>query len=153
MHTPGGEALTGIILAIFRANGLLLQAGDRLVADLDLTSARWQVLGAVALAAGPVTVPQIAAFMGVTRQGAQKQVDALLDRGLLEDLPNPAHKRSPLLRLTHKGDAAYRAASRIQEKWANTLAAGIPPRELEAAQRALQSLSGQLEQTVERSRR
>ena len=49
-HSPGGEALTDLVLAVFRLNGRLLTAGDRLVSDLGLTSARWQVLGAIALA-------------------------------------------------------------------------------------------------------
>ena len=52
-HTPGGEALTDLVLAVFRLNGRLLAAGDHLVSDLGLTSARWQVLGAIAHSAKP----------------------------------------------------------------------------------------------------
>jgi len=48
--------MTNLILEIFRVNGLLLAAGDRLTRDLGLTSARWQVLGA--LAEGPLTAAQ-----------------------------------------------------------------------------------------------
>ena len=62
-HTPGGEALTGLVLAVFRLNGQLLAAGDRLVADLGLTSARWQVLGAIALAPSPQPVAWLARNM------------------------------------------------------------------------------------------
>jgi len=36
-----GEALTAAILDLFRVNSLLGIAGDRLVAGLGLTSARW----------------------------------------------------------------------------------------------------------------
>ena len=39
-----GEALNGLILELFKVNSLLLTAGDRLVAHLGLTSARWQIL-------------------------------------------------------------------------------------------------------------
>ena len=46
-RTPAGDALTGLILDLFRLNNLLLTAGDRLVAGLGLTSARWQILGAI----------------------------------------------------------------------------------------------------------
>jgi hypothetical protein len=53
-HTPAGAATTELILETFRLNGLLLEAGDRLVADIGLTSARWQVLGAIALAPVPL---------------------------------------------------------------------------------------------------
>ncbi|MEM7211572.1 MAG: MarR family transcriptional regulator, partial [Pseudomonadota bacterium] len=44
--TEAGEAVTALILDVFRLNGRLLLAGDRLVSELGLTSARWQILGA-----------------------------------------------------------------------------------------------------------
>jgi len=52
-RTPTGEAATELILSAFRANGLLLDAGDMLSVDEGLTSARWQVLGAIALVLSP----------------------------------------------------------------------------------------------------
>jgi MarR family len=65
---PVGDAATAVVLATFRIGGLLLTAGSRLAAHEGLTAARWQVLGAVALAGRPLTVPQIARRMGLTRQ-------------------------------------------------------------------------------------
>src|SRR5205814_345438 len=58
-----GGLVTELILEVFRLNGRLLAAGDRLVADLGLTSARWQVLGAIALASSPMPVAWIARNM------------------------------------------------------------------------------------------
>ncbi|TIW72492.1 MAG: MarR family transcriptional regulator, partial [Mesorhizobium sp.] len=46
-RTPTGKALSDLILDLFRLNSRISAAGDRLVADLGLTSARWQVLGAI----------------------------------------------------------------------------------------------------------
>src|SRR5690349_7911013 len=46
-RTPAGEALTSLILQLFRVNSLIFSAGDRLAAHLGLTGARWQILGAV----------------------------------------------------------------------------------------------------------
>ena len=43
--TKPGVALTDVILTLFRVNSLLLMRGDRLVAGLGLTSARWQISG------------------------------------------------------------------------------------------------------------
>jgi hypothetical protein len=37
--------LTDLIIDLLRLNGLLVTAGDRMVAGLGLTSTRWQVLG------------------------------------------------------------------------------------------------------------
>ena len=82
--------MTGLILAIFRLNGRLLLAGDRLVAGLDLTSARWQVLGAIALAERPQPVAWLARNMGLNRQGVQRIVNEMRDDGLLEIAAQPA---------------------------------------------------------------
>ena len=41
----GPNVITDLILETFRLNGQLLAAGDALVSDVGLTSARWQVLG------------------------------------------------------------------------------------------------------------
>ncbi len=80
MRTRQGNLLTDVILAVFRANGRVLSSGDTLVALLGLTSARWQVLGAVGGSDLPLSAPQIASTMGVTRQGAQKQIHRLVVR-------------------------------------------------------------------------
>jgi hypothetical protein len=37
-----GNAFTELILEVFRLNGLLLEAGDRLTHPVGLSSARWQ---------------------------------------------------------------------------------------------------------------
>ena len=50
IRSPEGDALTEMILTMFRVNNLTLTWGDRLVGPLGLTSARWQILGAIALA-------------------------------------------------------------------------------------------------------
>ena len=54
--SKAGMALTDVILDLFRVNSLLLMQGDRLVSDLGLTSARWQVLGAIVYAPRPEPV-------------------------------------------------------------------------------------------------
>ena len=63
-RTATGDALTDLILDFFRLNSLLLTAGDRLVAELGLTSARWQVLGAIVAAERPQPVAWLARDMG-----------------------------------------------------------------------------------------
>jgi hypothetical protein len=41
------DATTELVLEIFRLNGELIAMGDALVGDIGLTSARWQVMGAI----------------------------------------------------------------------------------------------------------
>ena len=138
------KLLTEIVLLVFRVNGRLLAAGDRLVGELGLTSARWQMLGAVALADRPQTAPQLAARMGVTRQAAQKQLDLLIEDGLVAPEANPGHARSPLYVLTRKGTSVYAATERVQTAWARRLADGLSIRDLETTKQLLDDLSNRL---------
>ncbi|HEY4464098.1 MAG TPA: helix-turn-helix domain-containing protein, partial [Streptosporangiaceae bacterium] len=111
-RTPEGDAATGVVLAMFRASGLVFEAGSRLAEEEGLTAARWQVLGAVALAGRALTVPQIARRMGLTRQAVQATVNRLLADGLLSAGENLDHRRSPLIRLTEPGHQRYTAVDR-----------------------------------------
>ena len=144
-RTSGGEAATDVILSTFRANGLLLDAGDRLGADEGLTSARWQVLGAIAVADQPLTVPQIGRRMGLTRQSVHATVKRLVRDGLVELVPNADHRRSPLVALTDTGIATYRAIDGRQATWVNRLARGIGRANLATTGRVLQELCRRLE--------
>jgi DNA-binding MarR family transcriptional regulator len=144
-RTPEGDAATRVILATFRANGLLLAAGDRLSADEGLTSARWQVLGAVALADSPLTVPQIARRMGLTRQSVHASVGRLVADGLLELAPNADHQRSQLVHLTDEGRERYQALDKRQAIWVSRLASGIDQASLDIAARVLEQLGSAAE--------
>ena len=79
-------------LAIFKLNGQMLGAGEAIARPVGITVARWQVLGAVLRE--PLTVSGIGRQMGITRQAVQRIVNRLVDEGMLESSPNPAHKRS-----------------------------------------------------------
>lgn len=142
--STNAQLLTEIVLLIFRVNGQLLSAGDRLVGDLGLTSARWQMLGAVALSDRPRSAPQLAARMGMTRQAAQKQLDLLMESGLVAAQANPGHARSPLYVLTRKGTSIYAATERVQTGWATRLADSLSIRDLETTKQLLDSLSNRL---------
>ena len=136
----GATAVTRLALSVFRLNGVLLHWGDQLVAPLGLTSARWQMLGAVALADAPLTAPQVGEAMGVTRQGAQKQLSLLLEQGLVEARPNPAHRRSPLYALTPQGLALYGNADALWTAQAAELASLISAAEAITATHTLKSV-------------
>jgi DNA-binding MarR family transcriptional regulator len=141
----GAEAATEVILWTFRTNGLLLRSGDLLASDEGLSSARWQVLGAIALAGRPLTVPQIARRMGLTRQSVHGTVGRLAADGLLQFLPNADHQRSQLVQLTELGGAKYRAMERRQVAWVSQLTDGLGVSNLETTARTLGELCRRLE--------
>lgn len=139
------DALTQLILEVFRLNGSLIAAGDRLVADLGLTSARWQVLGAIALSPTAEPVARHARSMGLHRQGVQRIVNELVEEGIVTLDDNPHHRRAKLVRLTKKGEALYRAAERRQKPWARELAKGIGVRATVSAWAVLKAMREKLE--------
>ena len=147
VHTSGGKALTDLILEVFRLNGRLLVAGDRVVAGLGLTSARWQVLGAIAFAQQPQPVSWLARDMGLNRQGVQRIVNEMKEAGLIEFAPNPHHKRAPLVMLSKAGRAAFDTATQLQIPWANALANGIAAPDIDAARRIAALLRARLTPT------
>ena len=141
-HTKEGAAFTDLILEIFRTNGNLLYVGDQLTADLGLTSARWQVLGAIEDQA--ITVAHIARNMGLTRQSVQRLVKVLNEDGMVELFDNPHHKRAKLVKLTGLGKQKYEAITQIQISWANMIASGIDVGRLKDATGILQELRKRL---------
>jgi len=144
-RTAEGDAATAVVLEIFRVNGLVLAAGSQLAAQEGLTAARWQVMGAVALAGRPLTVPQIARRMGLTRQAVQATVDRLLAEALAEARDNLDHHRSPLIALTERGRHTYAAVDQRQIRWINELSAGLQITDLAAAAGVLRELGDRLE--------
>lgn len=139
------RALTALILDVFRLNGDLLAAGDALVGDLGLTSARWQVLGAMDQAPVPLPVAHIARNMGLTRQSVQRVVDEMRADGLVQLEPNPHHRRAMLVTMTAAGTVALHAATRRQAVWADALAAGLSPAGIEAASSLMRTLVQRLD--------
>jgi DNA-binding MarR family transcriptional regulator len=144
-HSPQSRLVTQVILETFRLNGGLLSTGDALVGDLGLTSARWQVLGAVALEGRPLSVAQIARRMGLSRQAVQRVVNDLTAAGLVVLQDNPDHKRARLVVLTEGGEAAYAEADRRQIAWAKDLSEGLGEEALAACLTVLRRLAARCE--------
>ena len=137
--------MTALILAVFRLNGRLLSAGDELVADLGLTSARWQILGAVALSESPLPVAHVARNMGLTRQAVQRVVNELKAQGFVAFEANPHHLRAKLVTLTAKGLSIYQSAAACQTPWVNDLADGLSLEDVQAALRVARAVTKELE--------
>ena len=151
-RTPSGAAVSELIVTIFRLNGRLLAAGDRLVADLGLTSARWQVLGAIAMSPVPEPVARLARNMGLNRQGVQRIVGDLAAEGFVELKDNPHHRSAKLVVMTAKGVKAHDAALRAQAPWANMLGEGLDAKSIKTAVKVLEGLRRRLERPEPSSR-
>jgi len=134
------KELTSIILDVFQLNGLLIQEGDKLTKDLNLTSARWKILGALSLTKTPMTASEIARFMGQTRQAVQRLTNEMESDGFLYFKTNPHHKRAKLIALTQKGENYYELLEQRQVPWASSLAEGITIQEMETTAKVLKAI-------------
>jgi DNA-binding MarR family transcriptional regulator len=150
-HSPAADALTALILETFRLNGRLLAAGDELTSGLGLTSARWQVLGAIAMAPAPLPIAHIARNMGLTRQSVRRLVDEMARDGLVRLAPNPHHARARLVLLTAAGERAFAVARAKQVPWANAIAKGLPAGDIRASQRVLATIRARIDQDLDPS--
>jgi len=148
-RTPAGDALTDLMLDLFRLNSRVLAAGDRLVADLGLTSARWQILGAVVTAERPQPVAWLARDLGANRQNVQRIVNDLHGEGLVAFETNPHHRRAQLVVLTDKGKQAFEAAMRLQAPWINGLSEGLLVKDIKTVHQVITALRGKLESNEE----
>jgi len=145
VRTPAGEALTSLILQLFRVNSLIFTAGDRLAAHLGLTGARWQILGAIVRAGQPQSVAWHARDLGMSRQNVQRIVNDLRGLDFTTFATNPQHRRAQLVLVTDKGREAYEAAMALQAPWVNRISDGLTSRDLRAFGRVLLSMRKKLE--------
>ena len=100
MHPPKRLLFLDFVLSVFRLNGLLISEGDAMTEKLGLTSARWKVIGAIALSSKGLTVPGIARLLGQSRQAVQRITAVMVNDNLLFYQVNPSHKRSVIVTLT-----------------------------------------------------
>jgi DNA-binding MarR family transcriptional regulator len=102
------------------------------------------------LLGGSATVPEMARARGVSRQHIQQQVDALLDRGLLERQKNPAHRRSSVIALTDKGRALIQSVRADELDALGRMQVGVSDHAISEAVLVLSAWRAALRQDVER---
>ena len=109
-----------------------------------MTAAWWQVLGGVL--DEPRSVADVGRIMGVSRQGVQRIADLLVERGLAEYRPNPAHRRAKLLACTEAGYWAIRQIAVAQHPWTSQLAKAVDLDDLRTTLATMQAIITKLEE-------
>lgn len=128
---PFSHPANQLTLEAFRLNGALVALGDAVVGPLGLSSARWQVMGAIAEARGGLPVAGIARNMGLVRQSVQRVADELEGLGIVRFASNPHHRRAKLVQLTERGAALFEDASARWLAMADALLADVGRDEVE----------------------
>ncbi|MFI6500252.1 MarR family winged helix-turn-helix transcriptional regulator [Nonomuraea typhae] len=89
---------------------------------------------------GPMTVPQMGRAQALSRQFVQRTTNDAAARGLVEPIPNPAHKRSSLIRLTDKGQRAVDEVVALERSMLREPGADLTEADLIACVRVLTRL-------------
>ena len=139
-RTSSGEKLTDLVLEIFQLNGALIDAGNAITRPHGLTSARWQVMGAIDLAGSPLTVSQIARRMGLSRQAVQRIVNDLRGLSMISLETNLDHKRAPLVSLSKEGAKILKSVDQAQIEWINQLSDGVSKNRVDDALEILKAI-------------
>lgn len=150
-RSAAGDALTELVLKVFRLNGRFLAVAEQLTVGTGLSAARWQVLGAVL--PEPLSVAGVARKMGLARQSVQRLADALVEAGLCEYRVNSAHQRAKLLAPTRVGWTAIARLRPAQADWANRVGKRVGERDLLAANRTVDALLTALDEPTTRVKR
>src|ERR687893_1902041 len=104
-----------LVADVLECSGALRRYGDALTRPLGQTEVRWAVMSV--LSGGIGTVPQVARRLGVTRQSVQRVANLLAAEGLIESVTNPDNARSPLFRLSRRGEEVLAAITRAADPW------------------------------------
>jgi DNA-binding MarR family transcriptional regulator len=147
-RTPAGDAMSELVVHVFRLNGLLTAAGDAMAEPVGQTTARWRVLAAIE--DEPMTVAQIARAWWLARQSVQRVADLLVDDGLAVYEDNPNHRRAKLVRITPTGLRTLRTIRLEQKGWADQLGQDVGERDLRSINERLPAVIGALERRSSR---
>jgi DNA-binding MarR family transcriptional regulator len=101
MNIDTKDLIPLIVADIYELAGRFRDDGDAVAQTVGQTQARWQVMSAAS--ADPLTVPQIARRLGVSRQNVQRIADLLVKEKWASFEANPDHKGSPYLVLNARG--------------------------------------------------
>ena len=120
----------------------MLVAGDRLTKEMGLTSALWQVLGAINET--PLPMAQIARNMGLIRQSVRRTANVLKDKGFVEFQENPNHQRAKLVMLTKQGRDVLNQVTKLQIDWSNSISNRIGADKLKSVVQTIRNIGDRL---------
>ncbi|WP_321912311.1 MarR family winged helix-turn-helix transcriptional regulator [Burkholderia cepacia] len=133
-----GHILTELILAIFKTNVDLMAIGPMITHDPEIVAVRWLMLNAISTEGK--TAAQLGRELGLSRQGALWNVQALEALRLVELVDNPEDRRAKIVALSAEGVEKLEIVNKHQAEWINRLAQNFEAHELEIALRVVSRL-------------
>lgn len=149
--SPTEDLLYGVIRRLWPLHRTVVRAVEHELAGTGMTAGEHALLDALRTE-GPRTVPQLARGMGLDRQPVQRWVNHALELGLVVTAPNPAHRRSSLIRLTDEGTEAIRGVRESEAAALRQRLADLPAEDVRTALHVLDRLGEEFRQLADGSR-
>lgn len=130
---------------LFIIHNLMMRIGDRLVADLGLTSSRWLLLGAVEQFEQPPTLSELSNSALLSLQNVSRMVASMEADGLVRRITVPGCGRSTFVTLTDRGREVHQRAEDAARVFAAGFLEGFSESEIEETERRLERLLNNLE--------
>ncbi|MEV4220714.1 MULTISPECIES: MarR family winged helix-turn-helix transcriptional regulator [unclassified Nonomuraea] len=141
--SESGDAVTDRLTEVFDLVGPLYRRAQRKVeldAPIEGLSVGVRAVLNMLREHGPMTVPQMGRDQALSRQFVQRMTNDAAARGLVEFVPNPAHRRSSLIRLTEAGRAAITAVFDRERAMLRQIGGDLTEAEIAACLRVLSRL-------------
>jgi DNA-binding MarR family transcriptional regulator len=122
------------------SNGLEREVENELKVSFKLTFSQFRVLNGL-LALGEASQRELANSLEVTPAVVTRQAEALGQRGLVAQKPNPRSKRENILTLTPKGEQAVLDAAKVIADRQKALFSILSLKDETAFERAIEALS------------
>ncbi len=106
----------------------------------------------ILVGSGPLTVPDVARVLDVSRQAAQRLVNELIVAGHVRLVANPRHRRSPLVAPTAVGTSAFDVVRAQELEQLAGLAAEVSDEDLETTRRVMERLAGDIKSRAQATR-
>ncbi|MEU4830054.1 MarR family winged helix-turn-helix transcriptional regulator [Streptosporangium sp. NPDC023615] len=142
-HGPAAAEVTDRLTEVFDLVGPLYRRAQRKVEQdvpLEGLSVGTRAVLMMLREHGPMTVPQMGRAQALSRQFVQRMVNEAAARHLVEAVPNPAHKRSSLIRLTGVGETVATAVVDRERAMLRQVGGDLTDAEVTACLRVLSRL-------------
>jgi DNA-binding MarR family transcriptional regulator len=127
---------------VFTLHHLIMRVGDRLAAEIGLTSSRWLLLCAVGDGHPPATVGELSERASLSVQAVSRMLAVMQDEGLVERTTRAGEGRSVFVSLTERGRSALEATGPLAERFEAGLHREMPADQLAALVSGLTALIG-----------
>jgi DNA-binding MarR family transcriptional regulator len=91
------------VTSLMRVHQVLTRRADQILAPIDLTFARYELLVRLYFGGDPLPLNQLGKVLQIHQTSITSLVDRLEKQGLIERVPHPTDRRSTLARITPAG--------------------------------------------------